>query len=399
MPALSRLARCRTAIAATPLPGVASRPSTQSASGRLCCSVICGALLGLPWAAAQASEDGMCDVPNERAGRSTSEATPLRRSPWLFVPLVSSNPKLGTSLGGMVGYVHKFDATSEPSLLAVQAQRSNSNSRTLGVGGKAYWNENRDQLQLGIAGGNVSNDYLDFLGTGQEVRSQENLRGYFLRYQHQAWHDWYAGAQALYSNYDVEGSDPASAQILDLAGLAGEVAAGMGIIVSYDSRDNSSNPTRGALFQLHNFAFRDTFGSDSDFDVATGELKMYRPTNDNNVMVFHGKWRWTGDAPESKQSTVELRGYTRGQYLGRSSLTFEAEDRYMFWPRWGAKVFAGVSCLYGDGKHCSGDNLYPMAGAGIFYVVKPESNMVITSEFAKGNGDNRGFYVNFGHRF
>jgi len=103
------------------------------------------------------------------------------------VPLVSSNPKLGTSLGAMVGYIRKFDAVSEPSLLAVQAQRSNTSSRTLGLGAKAYWNQNRDQLQFGIVGGNVSNDHLDFLGTGQEVRSEENLRGYFLRYQHRVW--------------------------------------------------------------------------------------------------------------------------------------------------------------------------------------------------------------------
>jgi len=171
------------------------------------------------------------------------------------------------------------------------------------------------------------------------------------------------------------------------------------LIVSHDSRDNSSHPTRGTLLQLHNLAFRDGLGSDNDVDVATGELKSYRRTSDNNVVVVHGKWRWTDDAPESKQSTVELRGYTRGQYLGRNALTLEAEDRYMFRPRWGAKVFAGVSCLYGDGERCSGDNVYPMAGAGLFYVVKPESNMVISAEFARGSGDNKGFYVSFGHRF
>ncbi len=341
---------------------------------------------------------GMDRSPDEQEQAAPAAQAP-HRSPWLFVPLVSSNPKLGTSLGAMVGYIHTFDAHSEPSLLAMQVQRSNTASRTLGLGGKAYWNENRDQLQVGLASGKVTNDYLDFLGTGQEVRSNEDVRGYFLRYQHQLRKHWYFGGQALYSNYDVEGSDPTSVQILDVAGLTGEVASGLGLIVSYDSRDNTSNPTRGALVQLHNFAFREGLGSDADFDVATGELKWYVSTSDRNVAVVHGKWRWTADAPESKQSTVELRGYTRGQYLGRNSLTLEAEDRYMFKPRWGGKVFAGVSCLYGDGKQCSGDNLYPMAGAGVFYVVKPESNMVITAEFAKGNGDNRGFYVNFGHRF
>jgi len=356
-------------------------------------SITLGLLLALPCLHVQAqTRDTPTDDPDE-----TSK--PTRRSPWLLVPLVSSNPKLGTSLGGMVGYIKRFDDVSEPSLLAVQAQRSNTSSSTFALGGKLYWNENNDQMQLGLAGGKVTNDYLDFLGTGQEVRSDETLRGYFLRYQHQVWPHWFLGGQALYSNYDVEGSDPTSVQILDLAGLAGAVSSGLGGIVSYDTRDNTSNPTDGALVQLHNFAFRDGLGSDDDFDVVTAELKWYRRTGDNNVFVLHSKWHWTADAPESKQSSIELRGYTRGQYLGRNSLTLEAENRYMFKPRWGAKAFGGVSCLYGDGQSCGGDNLYPMIGAGVFYVVKPASNMVISAEFAKGTADNRGFYVNFGHRF
>lgn len=321
-----------------------------------------------------------------------------KHSPWLFVPLVSSNPKLGTSLGAMVGYVRLLDPESEPSMLAIQGQRSNTESSTVGFGGKLFWGANAHQMQFGAVGGKVTNDYLDFLGTGEEVRSDEDLRGYFLRYQHRVRPNWYLGGQALYSNYDVEGSDPSSSQILDLAGLTGSVSSGIGLITSYDTRDNTSSPTEGMLFQLHNFAFRDGFGSDDDYDALTGEIKWFASTSDVNVVVLHGKLRMTADAPTSKQSTVELRGYTRGQYLGRNALTLEAEDRYMFKPRWGAKAFAGVSCLYGDGQAC-GDQIYPMVGGGVFYVVKPEAHMVISAEFAKGNGDNRGFYLNFGHRF
>jgi len=321
------------------------------------------------------------------------------RSPWLLVPLISSNPKLGTSLGGMVGYVTRFDEKSEPSMLGVQAQGSNTSSSTLSIGGKAYWNEGHERMVFGAVGGKVTNDYLDFLGTGQEVRSDENLRALFLRYQHEFFPNWFIGVQAVYSNYDVEGTDPTSEQILDLAGLAGSVSSGIGLVASYDSRDNTNNTTQGTYAQLHNLAFRDGLGSDANFDVLTADWRWYTRTGENNVVVLHAKGRWTKDAPESKESTVELRGYTRGQYLGRNSLTLEAENRYMFKPRWGAKVFGGVACLYGDGENCSGDQIFPMIGAGVFYILKPESNMVVSAEFAKGSGENRGFYLNFGHRF
>ena len=363
------------------------------------------ALVSLPCLAAFAQADAGTtkssdDAPAPSAAAADDGTTgKLARSPWLFVPLVSSNPKLGTSLGGMVGYIHRFDAVSEPSLMAFQAQGSNTSSSTAALGGKAYWNENNDQAQFGIVGGKVTNDYLDFLGTGQEVRSDETLRAYFLRYQHQVAPHWYLGAQAVYSNYGVEGADPVSDQALEQAALAGTVSSGLGLIASYDTRDNTTNTTEGMLAQLHNFAFREGLGGDVDYDVVTAELRWYARTGTNNVVVLHAKGHWTWDAPTSKQSAVELRGYTRGQYLGRNALTIEAEDRYMFKPRWGAKAFAGVTCLYGDGQSCGGDNLYPMAGGGVFYIIKPEANMVVSAEFAKGSGDNRGFYLNFGHRF
>jgi len=321
------------------------------------------------------------------------------RSPWLLVPLVSSNPKLGTSLGGMVGYVMRFDKASEPSLIALQGQGSNTSSATAALGGKLYWNENQERMALGLVGGKVTNDYLDYLGSGQEVRSNENVRAFFLRYQHEIFPNWFLGAQGVYSNYGVDGADPTSEQILDTVGVVGTVTAGLGLIVSYDTRDNTTNTTDGMLAQLHNVAYRDGLGSDANYDVVTADWRWYKRTGENNVVVLHAKGRLTWDAPSSKESSVELRGYTRGQYLGRNGLTLEAENRYMFKPRWGAKAFAGVACLYGDGESCGGDNVYPMVGGGVFYVLKPEANMVVSAEIAKGNGDNRGFYLNFGHRF
>ncbi len=122
-------------------------------------------------AQAGASADQEGTPPGAEA--APGEAPAKHHSPWLFVPLVSSNPKLGSSVGLMVGYVRKLDPVSEPSMLALQMQRSNTSSTTFGLGGKAFWGENVNQLQFGVAGGHVSNDYLDFLGSGQQVRSAE----------------------------------------------------------------------------------------------------------------------------------------------------------------------------------------------------------------------------------
>ena len=45
-----------------------------------------------------------------------------RSSPWLLVPVVSSNPKLGTSFGGMGAYLRQFDPDSQVSLFGLTYQ-------------------------------------------------------------------------------------------------------------------------------------------------------------------------------------------------------------------------------------------------------------------------------------
>ena len=61
-----------------------------------------------------------------RADDSAAE----ERSPWLLVPTLSSNPKLGTSVGGMAGYMHYFDPESRVSIFGASAQYTSTDSAT-----------------------------------------------------------------------------------------------------------------------------------------------------------------------------------------------------------------------------------------------------------------------------
>src|SRR5688572_29392966 len=76
-------------------------------------AVLCGAL--------QASEPET----------QNSGQPPAARSPWLFIPTFSSNPKLGTSVGGMGAYVTKFDLESQVSIFGLSAQYTNTDSATV----------------------------------------------------------------------------------------------------------------------------------------------------------------------------------------------------------------------------------------------------------------------------
>jgi hypothetical protein len=353
-------------------------------------------------AGAQPSSAGTSEAPPARADEPVRQSLMERqeKSPWLFVPLVSSNPKLGTSLSLMGGYVWKLDPQSPPSLVAAQGQKSSTDSTILALGGRFYFNGDRDRVEAALSQGRIKNDYEDFLGSGIRIRTNEKVDALYLRYQRRVAPAWFVGAQYLRGNYEVSGGDELSEQIIQNLELTGGRSVGLGAVLTHDTRSNVSNPSSGLYGQLRTMSYRKGLGSDDSFDTLQGDLRTYLPLRADNVLVLRASGGWTWDAPRSRQVSVGLRGYTRGQYLGRHVASLEAENRHMLQPKWGVKAFGGVSCLYGDGQSCGkSDNLFPMLGGGAFYILKPEQNMLVSAELAWGKRGNRGFYLRFGQPY
>ena len=126
-------------------------------------------------------------------------------SPWLLVPTLSSNPKLGTSLGGMGAYMYYFDPQSQASLFGASAQYTSTDSVIASLFAKTSFDADHHRLSALVAGGNIKNDYDDFLGTGKPLKSEDNLRAFAVRYQYRVWGDWFVGAQFVNTNYEILG--------------------------------------------------------------------------------------------------------------------------------------------------------------------------------------------------
>lgn len=323
-----------------------------------------------------------------------------KESPWLVVPIVSSDPKLGTSGGLMAGYLHRFDAVSSASMFGATALYTSTGSKVGGLFARTYFGEDRHRLTAFAGGGKVKNEYEDFLGSGFPLQTEDNLRALAGRYLYRAYDNWFVGAQMTDTNYSIVAEDALAGEILEELGLTGFDSVGIGAVVDYDSRDNQNTPTSGLFLDLNNLAYRRSLGGSASFDVYRLGLKQYLSHGKGHVFVWRLDNHWTVDAPPGGYATVRLRGYTQGQYLGRNMSAVEAEERFRLGERWGLTVFAGVACLYGDKKSCSDSaNLYPAGGGGAYFVIKPNEGMVVTLEYAEGEGPNHGFYLRFGWGF
>ncbi len=321
-------------------------------------------------------------------------------SPWLAVPMVSSNPKVGTSAGGMTGYLFKLDPESTSSMVGMGGTFSTTDSYGLGVFLRTFWDQDRKRLTVFGGGGKINNDYEDFLGSGLSAQTTDSLRAFQLKYMQQVQGDWYAGFQATYTNYLIFSENGSVNDYLNLLGLTGFDSVGVGLVGMYDSRNNKNTPTSGIKFQVDNFAYRESLGGEESFDVYKAKFRHYLPQKNGHVLAYRVDGRWTDDASSGAYSSVDLRGYTQGQYLSPHASLVEVEQRWRLRERFGVNLFAGLACLYGGGNSCTdSDNLYPSVGVGGQFLINKAEQMSMSFDFAVGKEGNNGLYMRFGQAF
>ena len=345
------------------------------------------------------------------SGRRANDTEAESAKPWLITPTLSADPKLGTNVGGVIAYLKKLDADSTPSMVGLSVSYSDTDSIAGGLGAQLYWGADTRRLLLLAGGAEINNEYDDFLGTGQTAKTQDSVHSLGFRYLHQLREGgWFAGIQGVSTNYAV-GADGFVDGMLNLVGLSGFDATGLGVVLQHDTMDNQRDPQAGHLFTLHNFAYRESLGGESSFDVGFADLRWYHSFEQFSlgrskrpaVLALQLKGRFTHDAPLSGFSSVSLPGYTMGNYLSQHYSHLLLDGRLPLSKRFGLVAFGGVGCQYGEdiaGRDidCS-DNAYPSIGLGMSYLLQEEASVLIRLEVAKGKHDNEALYLRFGHSF
>jgi hypothetical protein len=338
-------------------------------------------------------------APAAQADSDPADASaPAPSSPWLLVPLVSSSPKLGTSFGAMGAYVHKFDPASRVSMFGINYQYTSTHSNIAAAFARASMGADHHRIvALGVFG-YIKNDYDDYLGTGQPLKTNDDLKALAGRYLYRAVGDWFLGAQGSATNYQVFGDSPEDELAIETLGVKGFKSVSIGAVVMHDSRDNEDMPTRGWFLNVNNLAYREALGGEASYDAYRADFRAIWPQGRGYVMAFRQNNWLTHDAPSVAQATVNLRGYKQGQYLAPYMSSIEVEERPLFGTRWGATLFTGVAGLYGDrGPGAGSRQFYPTWGGGLQFVIKPAQRMLVNFEYAQGVESNRGVYLKFGY--
>jgi outer membrane protein assembly factor BamA len=325
---------------------------------------------------------------------------------FVAAPLIFSSPAFGNGLGAMGLYFYKPESAGEkspPSTVTMVGAYSDTDSYFVGVFNQNHLRNDHLRPKAGYANGRINNNFdIPTLG---DVKFATNVNAIFggLDWRHKG--DLFFGVTAGYIDSSYQAKNNAAKAYFKLFDVKDNTSGQIGFSVSYDSRDNTRYPEKGALSSLKFTLIPELLGSEQGYSALEIQTNHYLEQKHGHILALRAYGRFTPeDTPYVGLSTLgqrsDLRGYTAGEKVAENLISTQAEYRWMFKPKWGVVGFAGVATLYDTGiGNIENDNIYYSSGVGLRYVLHEENRVNFRVDFAWGENDDSGYYVSMVEAF
>jgi len=337
------------------------------------------------------------------------------RGRFLPIPIFITEPAIGEGLGLALAYFHRAKDVSEKDSFASpgsieQASREQAppptvtgvfgayTSNDTKVGGIGHMNSFRDDHirfsgVIGLADVNSTFYVLDQpfkFNIAGLLAFQETQ----FRFGNSKWF-WGIGLNYLDASIGFRVDLPDEVPV-DL--FRSEVTnSGLAAEIVWDTRDNTSMPNRGQLFELSLWRYDEAIGSDFDYWNAQLKLLSFHPLGEKFVLGLRLEYSAIdGRAPFFAVPWVTLRGIAALRYQGDRVAVAEIEGRYNFTPRWALIAFAGKGATSSDIPGIDTEQNIHSFGVGGRYKIFEAQNVWLGMDIARGPEDTN-WYIQIGH--
>lgn len=321
-----------------------------------------------------------------------------------FYPILYYTPETSLAFGGSMQYTTRFPSESShtrPSSIIPVFIYTLKNQIIARLPLDFYWRNEAYHLFTGIQ----YKDYPDvFYGIGNDTEESDkedfttrefsvasNFKWRFVE-------GWYAGVQLEFVRSRLtETEEDGQLDVGRFLGTETGQAAGLGVLLEWDSRNNIFFPTSGRFHHLSAVRFVPFFGSDYDFSRYTIDLREYIPLSRGHVLALQAFTQIiTGQPPFYMMSMLggpnKMRGYFYGRYRDRNMCAFQAEYRFPVWGPFGGGVFAGMGDVSRDIGDLFSKSLKPTYGFGLRFLLDPKERINLRVDFGFGKGTS-GIYL------
>jgi len=342
-------------------------------------------------------------------------------------PAVLYSPELTWAFGGAGNYYFKFshkDSLIRTSFIQALGIVSLRGQLVLAFDGSIFFPKERFILR---PHGSLSRFPDRFWGLGndskQDAQEKYTISQYYLFPQllRVVYRKFYVGAayesQNVFS-FEYHSKANGDSSIFDkqnVPGRRGSFTSGLGLLLLWDSRDNTFSSSKGFYFQYYINKFSHLVGSQFEYVSQTLDVRKYVTVSRTGVMAFQFLGNFNqGNVPVRSMANIGsgtiMRGYYDGRYTDKNLMAAQAELRQHLIHRVGMVVFAGVgrvanhfseffkSQSQASSNKLSFSGLKPSLGAGLRFAVDKGEKLNVRLDVGFGRQSN-GVYLNFSEAF
>jgi hypothetical protein len=187
-----------------------------------------------------------------------------------------------------------------------------------------------------------------------------------------------------------------------LPGDDGGTAVGVGVVATWDTRDNLFSPRDGRFAELSWTLHDGLLGSDFDFHRVVLDGRTFVPLGEASVLALQAYLEAApGRAPFSFMPLLggrsRMRGYREGRFRDRVFATIQGEFRFPVWRRFGSVAFAGVGDVASRPADLRLSSAEVAGGVGARFRLTDEG-VTLRGDFAVGR-EGTGLYFTIGQAF
>jgi outer membrane protein assembly factor BamA len=320
---------------------------------------------------------------------------------WVVLPGASFTPDNGLSGGAAMLRYFRLPRGERPSKVSLQAQGALNGESEVNLDPELWFDHDRVAISIGTR---LAYQESAFFGIGNDSELDDREDYEVLRFDgrfeliRRLPYSVYLGLQYLLRAERVLETVPGGALDREaVPGADGGVAAGLGLSLRLDTRDNTFAPHSGGVLQLMPRLYHRAFGSDLDYGRITLDASAFFNPWGDHVIALDGRIDLrSGEVPFDELGMAGgkryLRGMLEGRFRDRHFATAQVEYRFpMVW-RLGAVGFAGLGRVADRVAELRPRDLKYSLGGGLRFAIKRSERIQVRGDYAVTN-DQHGFYL------
>ena len=338
-----------------------------------------------------------------------SDTSDAKGISWLPIPFAFYTPETKLAFGAMVIASTKLSerVDSRPSSVTASVYYTLNNQYDFSLSPEIYLNNDRYLIASELNYGKIIDKYYGIGNDTEEINKPNyEARNSFIFFKFQSEILRYIKLGIVYELRDFNVIDVReNPHLLSgiVTGREGGLTSGLGLVLTYDTRNNIFYPVRGGYYEIATTVFSGGIGSDYNYAKTLIDLRRYLRIADNQVLALQMFYNFVGgsvpfyDIPQLGGDNI-MRGYFEGRYRDKHYFAAQLEYRVRVWWRFGLVGFIGAGDVASKFSKFELSNFKYSYGAGLRFRIDETElwDMRVDVGFGKNSS---GFYFQYNQAF